>query len=363
MEPTESESAESTYTRVTESSHPKPTRGRLGLAYSLLNFPGPHQLGQSTGLRRSKSLRLNSYTAAASSPGTSNAVNNTLRVLSQEIGIEETDYHPPAKKPRLLSPPEAIITTYDNAPLKDFSLFLPSKLPAAIPNSAPILREFVFKTTATYLRLWNLNPKMNCIEIRLPILYEEKFSNSPRFLRDFISVVFNEIPDVRSICDLYIPKVELEATTDLNDIFSGMIGKAKVTHLYLPLASALDSKEIARYDFQSFALFLHELELSQLTIVSTNQVIGSFCKKLAAEVQLVGEHSLQVSHRNEDLSTPGPDYIATLGEETTCGEQIEPLELVRSLNVYDVQKQRKRERSQVKRLRSSKSVSLYKSRY
>lgn len=325
-----------------------PTPGRLGLAYSLLNFPSPHQLGQSTGsIRRSKSLRVSAVSdprvelpsVSGSSAGTSGAASNILKILSREIGIEETDYHPPAKRPRLSH--KAVVTTHDDLPLKELSLFLPSKLPAAIPNSTTALREFVFKTTATYLRLWDLSPQMDCIEVRLPILYEEKLSSNAKFLKDFIGVVFKEIPDVKSIHDLYVPKVKLGLTTNLEDILSGINGTATISHVFLPMSSRMDLGDILNYDFESFALFLQSLELNQLTIVSTDPVIGEFSARLAEEVQLLEGASLRVTYRNEDLDAPGPHYIACLAEEGIVGELIEPAELVRSMNVYSILKQRK----------------------
>lgn len=314
---------------------------RLGLAHSLLNFPSPHQLGKSTGIRKSKSLKINlrypDSGASTSQTLSPDMVNETLRRLSEEVGIEETDYgQPSAKRPKLQS--KVIITTYDGEPLKEFSLFLPSKLPAAIPNNPAVLQEFVFKITATYLRLWNLAPDMDCIEIRLPAIYDEKFSSSSKFLKDFIDIVFQQLNRVQSIGDLYLPKMDIQRTTNLDDILAGMLGRASVSHLYLPLVSSLDRNEIRNYSFKSFAFFLHALNINQITVVSTDDVIGDFCKDLSKELGRIHRCSVQLVHRNEELAPPGPNYIVSLNEDGGTGEFIKPSQMVQSMNVYSVPK-------------------------
>lgn len=329
---------------------------RLGLAHSLLNFPSPHQLGKSTGIKKSKSLRINSHPGSVAT--TSQALNETLMGLGDEIGVEETDYsHPPAKKLKL-QPSKAIITTHNGEPLKAFSLFLPSKLPAAIPSNASVLQEFVFKITATYLRLWNLAPHMDCVEIRLPTIYDEKFSGSAKFLKEFISLVFQHLNKVQSIVELYIPKVELLPTTSLDNILSGMLGRATVSHLYLPLVSSMDRDEVLNYDYRSLAFFLHALNLEQLTIVSTDQVIGFFCEELSKEVSSLHRCSVHVEHRNEELDPPGPDYIVSMTDETGAGEFIQPSEMVHSLNLYNVPKHYKKDKYPPKKTKTVKVVSL-----
>ena len=326
---------------TTESTSSKSSRRRLGLAYSLLNFPSPHQLGQSTGIiKRSRSLKIgNVQLSSFNTVGTSDG---TVAYLSEVGGgSDEPDYgQPQAKRPKLL-PQRTVVSTYNNEPLKEFSLFLPSKLPAAIPDSNPALQQFVLRTTATYLRLWDLSTHMNCIEIRLPLLYEEKFASSEKFLKDFIYLVFQEIPQVQSIGDLYVPKVQLDANTNLDDILSGIMGRASISHLYLPLSSSLNSSEDLAFDYRSFAMFLEAMHINELTIVSTDPVISDFSAKLEGEGKRIKKCSLQVRHRSEDLDPPGPDYIACLVEEGTGGQNVEPTELVRSLNVHNIHRQRK----------------------
>ena len=331
---------------------------RLGLAYSLLNFPSPHRLGQSAGIRRSKSLRVANTNAAVGT--SSDAPTDILKPLSlsREVvntGIEETDFaYPPAKRPRLVST-KANISTHDEEPLKAFSLFLPSKLPSAIPNSTHVLREFVFKITSTYIDLWNFAPHMDCIEIRLPSLYDEKFSSSSSFLKEFIALVFQQLTGVRSINDLYVPKVELCAETKLEDIFVGLLGRVAISNLYLPLASSLSKNEVLKYNLTSFATFLHRLNLKEIIIVSTNTVIGGFSEKLLREKNKI-EGSFQVTYRNEDLDTPGPEYITNLRDESTAGEFIDPNDLVKSMNIYNTHRFRRDVSRRV--LKVSKSVSI-----
>lgn len=332
----------------------RPNLERLGLAHSLLNFPSPHQLGKSTGIRKSKSLKITS----GSGPSTSQvSPEETLRYLGDDVGIDEPDFaRPPAKKPKL-QPSKAIITTHDGEPLKAFSLFLPSKLPAAIPSNSPVLQELVFRVTATYLRLWNLAPHMDCVEVRLPTLYDEKFSGSSKFLKEFISLVFQQLNKVQSIDELYVPKMELTLTTSLDDILAGMIGRAAVSQLYLPLTSSLDRDDVLSYDFRSFAFFLHALNLEQLTIVSTDEVIGDFCAELIKEVSLIHQCSIHVSHRNEELDAPGPDYIVSMNDDTGSGEFIKPSEMVHSLNVYNVPRNYRKEPN-LQKTKPHKAVSI-----
>lgn len=322
----------------TESASSRSSTRRLGLAHSLLNFPYPHQLGQSTGsIRRSRSLKV-SNVQLSSFVGTSEG---TVAQALSEVGVDETDYgQPPAKRPKL-APQKTTVSTYDNQPLKEFSLFLPSKLPASIPDSNTALQQFVLRTTATYLRLWDLAPHMNCMEIRLPLLYEERFSTSQKFLKEFIFVVFQELSQVKSIEELYVPKVQMDATTNLDDILSGIIGRASISHLYLPLTSSINSSEDLEFDYRSFAMFLEAIHVNELTIVSTDPVISEFSARLEGEGKRIKKCSVQVCHRNEDLDPPGPDYISCLVEEGTGGQTIEPGELVRSMNLHNVHKQRR----------------------
>lgn len=348
QESSESSASGSTSTRSAPDDPQAPLRVRLGLAYSLLNFPSPHRLGQSTGsIKRSKSVRLSSLgernmesSLSPAGPSTSDAAANMLKILSQEIGLDEPDFYPPAKKSRMSH--KTVVTTHDDMPLKEFSLFLPSKLPAAIPDSTTVLRDFVFKTTATYLRLWDLSPMMDCVEIRLPALYEEKFSSNGKFLKDFINVVFREIPDVKAIRDLYVPKVVLGPATRLDDVLSGICGVVKISHLFLPLSSNLGLPEILNYDFESFAVLLHAEELNEITIVSPDHVVREFSARLSDELQLLeGPRTVRVHFRSEDLDAPGPQYISCLGDEEGGGELIEPAQLVRSMNVYNTPRHRR----------------------
>lgn len=346
------------------STSPGKKERRLGLAYSLLNFPSPHRLGQSAGIRRSKSLRV-ANTNAGSGTSSDPPNENLLRPLSLSrdvgAGVEETDFsYPPAKKPRLVCT-KANVSTHDEEPLREFSLFLPSKLPSAIPNSAHVLREFVFKITSTYIDLWDFAPHMECIEVRLPSLYDEKLSSSAIFLRDFISLVFQQLTGVQSINDLYVPKVELCADTRLEEIFAGIMGRAAISNLYLPLSSFLSKIEVSKYDLEPFALLLHELHINEIIIVSTNHLIGGFCEKLIRERNKIEECSFQVTYRNEDLDTPGPDYITNLREESTAGEFIDPTDLVKSMNVYSAHRSRVdgSRRKLVISSSKSKSVSVF----
>lgn len=324
---------------------PQEGRGKLGLAHSLLNFPSPHQLGRSTGIRKSKSLRITTSSTGATTSLSPEAATEILRCLSEEV--EETDFSlPPTKRPRL-QPSKARVITYDGEPLKGFSLFLPSKLPAAFPNTVSVLEDFVIKITATYLRLWTLAPYMDCIEIRLPTLYDEKLCDSADFLKEFVTVVFQQLTNVESIRELYVPKVQLQVTTSLEDILAGLLGRAAVSHLYLPLVTSLEQDDILAYDFKPFALFLQDMNLDHITVVSTDEVIGDFCEELCKEILLLSQCSVEVTYRNEELDAPGPDYISSLGVDANNGEFVKPSELLRSMNVYNVQKPARRERKHV----------------
>lgn len=324
-----------------ESTHSRPNHGgRLGLAHSLLNFPSPHKLGQSIGsnIRKSSSLRA----LRPNDPGTSESAAEVLKRLSQEIGIDETDFQrPSAKRPRLEQPFKTIVTTHDGTPLKEFSLYLPAKLPAAIPESIPALQELVYKTTSTYLRLWSLDPEMDYVDIRLSSPYEDKLSDSADFLEKFITVAFRELVDVQSIQDLYIPKVELQAATHLHDILTGIAAGPNISNLYLSLESSLNKKKVLAYDFKSLVSFLHAIKLEQVIVVSPDHVMSEFCKKLEEEAKRLKKCDLQVVYRNADLSVPGPDYLTSLTKESASGELIEPSVLVTSMNIYRDKRKRK----------------------
>ncbi len=327
----------------------------------LVVFPPPHRLGQSYGIKRLRVSDFGKAFSVATIPVTTTTSTPESQQLSQDSYLEETDYYSPPPKRQRIQPSKSsklskpVAETFDDAPIKIFSLFLPSELPASIPQCTSALQELVFLTTETYLRLWKMAPQMDCVEVRLPPLYATLSSNET-FLRELVSTLFHQLDNVRSIAELYVPKIELYSTTNLSEILHSILEGPRVSHLYLPMKCSLDSKGIQDYDLKLFALFLHKTKLKEITLVSTDLIISELSDKLAKEVNAVRNSTLEVAYSNEDLGAPGPAFISNSEGEDDLGEIVDPCVLVRGINASEKPKEKTRSTKNVK---SIKSVSVY----
>ena len=89
--------------------------------------------------------------------------------------------------------PKPIITSHDEKPLKEFSLFLPTSVPQSILHSRSAIQEFVLSTTNTYLSLWELSSKMDLLELRIPALYVNHLCDDCHFLTEFLTGALRQI--------------------------------------------------------------------------------------------------------------------------------------------------------------------------
>lgn len=297
---------------------------RTGLAR--LTLPPPHRLGQSSSNSSFKVFRSSTTDA---------------------VGVDETDYHmPPAKKQKTqtLETEETdyfvkreksmIVQTYDDQPLKDFSLFLPPKLPASIFQSESGLQEFAIVIAKTYIRIWKLSPQMTRVDIRLPVLYDDRLSGNEGFQKRFIDAIFQELSkSVKSIESLSVPRIKLTPTTNFSSIFHGFTGRTKIVQLFLPMTTSLNEKDLDKCNIKGLASHLHKIKLKEIIIVSTNPCVGKFCLKLKKELLCIKRCHLTVIYCDEEvLGSPGPKYASE--EEGSSGKVLDAKLLVQSMNAY-----------------------------
>lgn len=322
---------------------------------SSLHFPKPHQLGiSSTGIHPSRS-RGGSFSffrhqfsdvevfrsQRVSMPTESNLVTHS-------IGRDETDSGsmgpPPTKKAAMVSrsakirttkakKPKPIVKTYDEKPLKEFILFLPPILPKSISTSRSALQDFVRITTITHLSLWELASKMEVVELRFPLPYIEMLSEDGLFLKELLVSVFDQISYVKSIDELYLPKISLHPLAKLDDILEALSEtKCSISHLFIPIRCLLQSKELDVFEFKQIASFLSKTNVREITFVSTDKVVQEFSDKIFAELKHIKKCSTRVNSSDEELGAPGPNYISDLDKKPVVGEEIDPHVLVSSLN-------------------------------
>lgn len=312
-------------------------------------FPPPRRLGLSYGL---------------SQPTTK--AHRRATILQSDVKREEsassdeTDYHPPAaKKLKTQKDQEVqldtVVDTYNEAPIKSFSLFLPPKLPASILESTSALQEFVYLTATNYLRLWKLDISMDCIETRFPGFYEDKLSDKEKFLKKFMCGIFKELVHVKSITKFYVPKIVLHPKTDLADIFQILEEESgKISHLFLSLSE--QNMKLSKYDCKSFASFLHKTKLEKLTIVSRDPGLKGFSQELTGELKLITGCSIEVSYTTKDIGRAGPSFITDVVEGASAGEAVRPIVLARSINTHTITQLHNQVRMVPSKSRSTKKV-------
>jgi hypothetical protein len=302
-----------------------------------LNFPRPHQLGISTGIQPSRSSRSSFHPSDSA-------------LTSTAVGIEEVDSAaiagpPPAKKialskkrerptsSKLSAQPKPIVKSHDEKPLKEFSLFLPERVPRAILQSRSAIQAFVLSNATTYLSLWELSSKMDALELRIPPLYVDQLCDDGDFLTKFLAEVFGQISYVKSIQELILPRIVMHSRTQLEAILKPLVNsKCSVSHLYVPVTCSLRSKDLEAFNFKSLALFLRKSPVQELTFVSKDDIVEEISKNVEGELKKTKKCTVRVHFSKKDLGAPGPDYIAELKETVNIGESVDPHVLVSSLN-------------------------------
>ena len=298
-----------------------------------LNFPRPHQLGISTGVQSSRSFHSSfiqsDYTLAAA-VGTED-VDSAGPPPTKKVAIAKKRKITPSVKPGVR--PKPVVKSYDEKPLKEFSLFLPERVPGAILHSRSAIQEFVLSTTTTYLSLWELSSKMDALELRIPPLYVDQLCDDGDFLTKFFAEVFRHIPYVKSIQELILPRIVMHPHIQIEAILKPLAdSKCAISHLYVPITCSLHSKDVAAYDFKSLTVFLAKSSICELTFVSSNDIVEEIVKHVEGELKKMKRSTLHVDCSKKDLGAPGPDYIADMKATTPIGEVVNPHVLVDSLN-------------------------------
>ena len=254
---------------------------------------------------------------------------------------EETDSGPPrAKRPKKsptasLVPP--IVQTFDAKPLKSFSLYLPSHLPASIVEDSSAFTDYALSTAATYLGLWWFDHNMDSVDIRVPQEYSTRLQ-STKFLEKFLGVAFNksQLSTVKSIKELYLPQVSITKTcTSFVDTFQKLSQiPFSIRTVFLPVSFSEDISTAGCLNLTKVskaATNLHSVK--EITLVSGNAMLPQFLDALREKISTP---TVEFSLSSDETGSSGPEYIAELEKSTPMGELISPHSLVDSLNTNTV---------------------------
>ena len=177
---------------------------------------------------------------------------------------------------------------------------------------------------------------MQVLELRFPPSYIE-LSQDGCFLKELLCSVFEQIVHVKSIEEIYLPKISLHPLAKLDDILEILSNtKCSVSHLFIPIRCSLQPKELDVFEYKTIALFFHKTNIHKVTFVSTDEVVREFTDKLSADLKHIKKCTIKVNFSNEDLGAPGPNYITDLEQKPVVGEEIDPHQLVSSLNTTGV---------------------------
>ena len=309
---------------------------------SPLNFPPPHQLSRSSHRRSfvhatSRSIRSTSaYVDAKSSPPLSHS-----RTVG---GNDETDSGPPPTKrlklPKLDRSAQPIVTSFDEKPLKSFSLYLPSRLPASIFQEKSALARYTLATTATYLTLWRLDRALDAVDVRLPTEYSKCLCDYSTFVPAFLKSVFDGLQSVKSIEEIYLPKVTIQDTScsAFINIFQAIsTASFSIKRAFLTLSFATDKSSLTSLDFTRIAKIIRATStVKEVTLVSSSDMLPQFTDLLHTAVTKVGKSGIKFTTLTEDTSVPpGPAYLTASDKSESTGEEVDPHTLLSSLNSAD----------------------------
>ena len=256
---------------------------------------------------------------------------------------EETDSGPPrAKRPKKsptasLVPP--IVQTFDAKPLKSFSLYLPSHLPASIVADRSAFTDYTLCTAATYLGLWRFDHNMDSVDIRVPQEYSTRLQ-STKFLETFLGVAFNksQLSTVKSMKELYLPQVSITKTcTSFVDSFQKLSQiPFSIRTIFLPVSFSEDISTVGCLNLTKVAKAATNMHsVKKITLVSNNATLPQF---LAALREKISTPTVEFSLSSDETGSSGPEYIAELEKSTLMGELISPHSLVDSLSTSTVGK-------------------------
>ena len=355
--------------------------------YSPFTFPAPHQLGKRNSSSplspRLSSSSLNSDTTSRTlvpissdttpvsssygrfeiaplpllAEGLSVPLVDSALTLEDSCGTDEPDSAPPppkraktrASKNLPLQPKrrkaqgkrkndrknDPVVTTFNGKPLKKFSLYLPPRLPASIVTDKLAFASFTTSTASTYLGLWKLDKNMDILDVRLPPEYSKRLQDDQHFLCDFVESVFDNLSDVKSIKDVYLPAVTIR-----NNLCSSLLGiffafsesPCSISHVFLPVNFATEVSNVGNFDLTNIAQVLRAAKINEVTLVSSCDLLPQFYSLLHSALAKNGKSSIKLSTLNHEASPPGPAYLTDAGKPTPIGVKIEPHTLLEGLN-------------------------------
>lgn len=297
---------------------------------SLLHFPRPHQLGVSSGLYSSRAS-----VARVSSPHWPLSTPHDT-VTPQLTGQDEVDFVQGGPPPcttllKRKGPAKPIVKTFDERPLNELILYLPPKLPLSIADSKQALSNFVMSTSVSYVTMWELEKNLRILNLQFPAQYAEKLASDSQFLNTFLQNLFDQLNKIKSIEQLFLPEIALNSLIDLSLILQPIVDSGfAIAHLVLPISSEMCEKDLKQADVKKIASLFRKLNIKNVTLMSSDGIVSVLADKLSRE--RYRKNSSNVSYSNRHLGPPGPHYIADMNQPAVCGEVVDPLSLVDSLN-------------------------------
>ena len=267
---------------------------------SRLSLPPPHRLSRSN---PSRPLHRPSAT-------TTNATTNDI--------IEETDSAPPvAKRPRTLKAhakpgreskhrTTPTVRTFDGKPLKKISLFLPQCLPASVATDSGALASYTLSTTATYLRIWNLDKNMDSVDVRLPEEYSNLLQRPSQFLPKFLETVFRSLAEsgVKSVKKFITPTLRLQHLTPILNAVKTL--PFTVKNILVPLSTECTHSDL------TFSVVSEIPKAASAVAASTEITLVSSCPDLGKILEEIrtgcGKTSVRfscLSNEEQTSSIPG----------------------------------------------------------
>ena len=316
---------------------------------SPLNFPPPHQLSRCSHRRSfvyptSRNVKTAS-SISRSAPSHADARSSPPLSRSRTVsGSDETDSGPPPTKrpklPKLDKSAQPIVTSFGGKSLKSFSLYLPSRLPASILREKSALARYTLATTATYLTLWRLDRALDAVDVRLPTEYSNCLCDDSTFIPAFLKTVFAGLQSVKSIKEIYLPKVAVQdascsAVIDIFQVFSA--ASFSIKQAFLTLSFATDKSSLSSLDFTRIAkIMMTKSSVKEVTFVSSSDMLPEFSECLHTAITEVGKSGIKFTTLTEDTSAPpGPAYLTDSDKSEATGEEVDPHTLLSSLNSAD----------------------------
>ena len=321
---------------------------------SPLSFPAPHRLGKSSHAHPVTQFPLHPPAALGGGIVTTTATITADELSSvQDAGLlDEPDLGPPLTKrvkpykrarqqgenALVVEETKPIVTLYRGATLVHFSLFLPSRLPAAIFQDKLALLNYTTNTLATYITMWELKSSMSLVDIRLPQAYTKCFLNDVNFYEKFFQTLVSHLnlAKVVSIEELFLPLVDINAFTDLGSILQPLnaTSATRIKRLGLSVSFTIQSASLNTLNYANIAKALQATNANEVTIISSDVVLlPQFYTALKEAFIRKQSQSLKLLFSVQEASYSGPPYLSRLDSSSEgVGEVADPHSLVESVN-------------------------------